>query len=276
VFVGPPDFAPDKRPFLTLSDDLVDREDPEPQFDAIDTEDEVADLLRRVFESVSLNDVDAQRRRALQGENAPRADFLIRAAPTPEIANRLRARLGRDGRPPQPPLGDARSMTDDDEGYRASDRNQLRRDVPRPFTELARDAHKVMTASRLLIPFLADDAERVRRLLRPPYALVRESEPGDPESPEGRRRPWDPEALLHDMRMPPYMRDSDATPLSLTRRQYVQVMSLLDHLSSLRARDVLFERERIAIAPRPGPTADELFVAFRDTDLTQSVPVPGA
>ena len=38
---------------------------------------------------------------------------------------------------------------------------------------------------------------------------------------------------LHDMRMPPYMRDSDAAPLSLTWRQYREVMALIDHLAAL-------------------------------------------
>jgi hypothetical protein len=34
------------------------------------------------------------------------------------------------------------------------------------------------------------------------------------------------------MRMPPYMRDADAFPLSLSWRQYREVMALIDRLST--------------------------------------------
>ena len=40
------------------------------------------------------------------------------------------------------------------------------------------------------------------------------------------------------MRMPPYMRDSDATPLSLTRRQYQFLMDVLARLESPGASDL--------------------------------------
>ncbi|MBV8409486.1 MAG: hypothetical protein JOY64_17800, partial [Alphaproteobacteria bacterium] len=36
-----------------------------------------------------------------------------------------------------------------------------------------------------------------------------------------------------DMRMPPYMRDSDENPLSITWRQYDLLMRFLDHLLEL-------------------------------------------
>jgi hypothetical protein len=35
---------------------------------------------------------------------------------------------------------------------------------------------------------------------------------------------------MHDMRMPPYMRDSDDNPLSLTWRQYATLMQLVEQL----------------------------------------------
>jgi hypothetical protein len=35
------------------------------------------------------------------------------------------------------------------------------------------------------------------------------------------------------MRMPPYMRDSDAAPLSLSWRQYREVMALINHLAAI-------------------------------------------
>jgi hypothetical protein len=37
------------------------------------------------------------------------------------------------------------------------------------------------------------------------------------------------------MRMPPYMRDSDANPLSITRRQYDLLMELLNKARQLKS-----------------------------------------
>ncbi len=275
VFVGPPDFAPDKRPFFSLVDDLLDRDEPDPEFDPAVTRLEVADLLRRVLESVSLNNVDLQRRRAVV-DNERELETLLDAADSLGISERIQARLGRGGVTPEPPLANEATMTDADEGYRASERNQLRADAPRPYAELARDAHSALTAYPTLMAFLARDADRVRRLLRQPYALVRESTPAEALPVAGRRRPWDPEAWLHDMRMPPYMRDSDASPLSLTRRQYVQVMSLLDELAPVAPAPRPRRRRERGLAPDEAPalSADELFARFRSTDVTTAVPEP--
>ena len=38
--------------------------------------------------------------------------------------------------------------------------------------------------------------------------------------------------MMHDARMPPYMRDSNYFPLSLSRRQYHLVMSFIDYLEA--------------------------------------------
>ncbi len=267
IFVGPPDYAPDKRPFLSLLDDLLDREAPDPEFNASQAEQDVADLLRRVFETVSLDDVDAQRRRAIL-ENSGNTGRLLAAAQSLGTAASLRARLGFETRERQPPLGNRDSMTEADVGYRAADRNQLRTDTRYPYSTLAAEAHAVLTSWPSLVQLLVDDADRIRRLVRPPYALVRESAPRQPRPPAGRRRPWDPDALLHDMRMPPYMRDSDASPLSLTRRQYIELMSLVDHLeAAARPELALVETEALV---REDP--EQLFQSFRRTDLTRDVP----
>jgi len=279
IFVGPPDFAPDKRPFVSLVDEFLDRESPEPPVDAVETQLEVADLFRRVYETVSLNNIDLQRRRGL-AENNANADDLVSAAETLGLGDHLRARLGRAGQPPSPPRADKATMTDQDVGFRAGDRNQLRGDTALPYSLLGRDAHIAMTALPRLLQFLTDDADRVRRLLRPPYAVISESDPASAVAPAGRRRPWDPEAWLHDMRMPPYMRDSDASPLSLTRRQYVQVMRLVDQLTEEAARGARLAADAgLAADPvSPGPPgaggADELFAAFRRSDVTAGVPEP--
>lgn len=269
VFVGPPDFGPDKRPFVSLLDDLLDRNEPDVEVDEPLAILEVTDLLRRVFETVSLDNIDLQRRRAILGDNAGNKDALLEAADRQGTGDALRARFES-----APPRADEASMTGEDVGFRAEDRHQLRTDTRLPFSALGRDAHAELTAMPVLLDFLRNNAERVRRMIRPPYALVRESEPSAPRQSAGFRRPWDPDAWVHDMRMPPYMRDSDASPLSLTRRQYVQLMALVDHLAG----------------PAPGPEAltggleevdaatspDELFAAFRRTDLTTGVPMTAA
>lgn len=267
VFVGPPDYGPDKRPFVSLVDDLVDRTEPDGELDEPLAALEVADLLRRVFETVSLDSVDRQRRRALLGENEPNRDFLLAAADDQGIGDSLRARYAVDPAIAAAPRADEASMTDADVGYRAADRHQLRTDTRLPFSALGRDAHAELTALPVLLEFLRDNAERVRRLIRPPYALVRESEPAAPRQSSGFRRPWDADAYVHDMRMPPYMRDSDASPLSLTRRQYTQLMGLVDSLAG--------PPDGVqALAEPEVASADELFAAFRRTDLTTAVPVP--
>ena len=267
IFVGPPDYAPDKRPFFSLLDDLLDREAPDPEFSPRRAEAEVADLFRRAFETVTLNNVDTQRRRGIL-ENAGNAGNALTASGSLGTLGSMRARLGFETRREDPPLANRESMTDDDVGYRAADRNQVKTDTAFPYSALAAETHAVLTDLPRLLQFLAEDADRVRRLVRPPYALVRESAPDEPRPPVGRRRPWDADVSLHDMRMPPYMRDSDASPLSLSRRQYVQLMSLVDHLAATAGAGLLAaDAESLA-----GQDPEELFRTFRLTDLTADVP----
>lgn len=73
VSAGPPDFAPDRRPFASLADDLADRELPaltDAEIADPITVTEVADLLRRVFETVSLTNLDALRTTMLRQNSA--------------------------------------------------------------------------------------------------------------------------------------------------------------------------------------------------------------
>jgi len=95
VFVGPPDYGPDKRPFVSLVDDLLDRTQPDVDTDEAQAALEVADLLRRVYETVSLNNIDLQRRRGLR-ENELNRDFLLQAADNQGLGDALRARYGVD------------------------------------------------------------------------------------------------------------------------------------------------------------------------------------
>ena len=100
-----------------------------------------------------------------------------------------------------------------------------------PYSSVAADVHGVLTDVEALTDFLRTFGVRVEQLLRPPYGAV--SELSQPPAPDPNPRFRDARIerdRLHDMRMPPYMRDSDATALSLTRRQYKQIMELVDRL----------------------------------------------
>jgi hypothetical protein len=112
------------------------------------------------------------------------------------------------------------------------------------FTDMARSAHAKLAEPHHLLEFLRSRADHVRRMIRPPYGHFAElahhpawdSVPSfnrasafHPHVPH--RDPRIGRDRQHDMRMPPYMRDSDDTPLSLTWRQYHALMDFLAYLS---------------------------------------------
>jgi hypothetical protein len=216
VFVGPPDFAPDRRPFVSLADDLADRELSAPPTlgptdDELSAAEEiVADLLQRVFETASLTNLDATRRRAIN-ENRGLTN------PAPNL-----------------PKLDAASMTKRDRPYAELSVDLDLTPTPRnpiPYADLVRDAHAKLADLDLLVEYLQLRGDHVRELLRPAYGSLKELDenPGDVPKPT-LRDPRVERDRAHDMRMPPYMRDSDATSLSLTRRQYLQVLALINRL----------------------------------------------
>jgi len=223
---GPPDFAPDRRPFMSLADDLADRELPAltaAQITEQVTVEEVADLLRRVFETVSLTNLDALRRMMLSGQQPNDPD------PVP-VTSLSASMTGVDR-----PLADkVPSIL----GPRATD-SRL------GYTEVAQDTHSEIADIDNMLNLFRTQADRIRHLLRPPFARIADlpAQPpdtlptdqlGTPPQPVLTPRERDPRVLrdgLHDMRMPPYMRDADAAPLSLSWRQYREVMALIDHLA---------------------------------------------
>jgi hypothetical protein len=101
-----------------------------------------------------------------------------------------------------------------------------------------------MCDSPILRAFLSRDPNRVRRIVRPPFAYVAELPkiPGVQPDPKvdfadrdglddiTYRDPRTIKGQTYDMRMPPYMRHSMGVPLSVTRRQYDQLMKYLDLL----------------------------------------------
>jgi hypothetical protein len=217
AFVGPPDFAPDRRPFMSLVDDLADRElgfpSPVTSDDVAAAELEIADLFQRVSETVSLANLDALRRNA--------------------IADNVRA--GVDGFT-TPPRTDNQTMTKADVPFAdltAQIVQQPTPQAPLPYTDAAQVAHQRLAEMDDLLEFLRIRGDRVRQMVRPPYGYFRELAPNpapDATPNPVHRDPRISRDSAHDMRMPPYMRDADASALSVTHRQYLQLMALLDFL----------------------------------------------
>jgi hypothetical protein len=216
--VAPPDYAPDRRFFLTLADDLCDRDAPlieDP------TADEIADLFQRVYETLSLQNVDYTRDRALNRDNAS-YDLPHPATPPREDTGSL-----------------TRLDTVDDEIYAIKappllPRSQGPAIPPAPpagtYGTIARGVHEPLADELPLLDFLRSNADRVRKLIRPPWAAFTELQPTPGIKPRvgPRRDPRRQEDQAHDMRMPPYMRDESPFALSLTRREYLMIERFLE------------------------------------------------
>jgi hypothetical protein len=68
-------------------------------------------------------------------------------------------------------------------------------------------------------------------MIRPAYGAFDQLSPtvaADRHPDPGFRDPRITRDQMHDMRMPPYMRDETASALSLTRRQYVELMAYVE------------------------------------------------
>ncbi|HSW07611.1 hypothetical protein [Aquabacterium sp.] len=223
AFVGPPAFAPDRRPFYSVADDLADRDLPlvpvTPE-NYHQVKAEVVQLFRRVFETAASMNMDAARTEALQDNEA------MSAPPSPRL----------------PQTGPA-SMTEADQPYIDRTPDLTLNQPPTEFTTSVRGdrlsytqavpfVHSQLMEEAVLIDFLRRRHAHVRRLLRPAFGLITEwhAEALPPPDPNFR----DPRVvrdLMHDMRMPPYMRDAYYVPLSLTRRQYRMMIDFLDLLA---------------------------------------------
>ncbi len=234
VMTGPPDFAPDRRPFYTIADDLADREI-EPELVTKDNAKrvwlEIANLFRRAYETVSLLNLDAARTRALQ-ENVLRETGYLHLS-------------GQDSAlSPDGPRTDGASMTKDDTSF--VDRVQFLT-LPQgaslfsasvapdrlPYTQASHFVHAQMMDEGILLDFLRRRHAHVDKLLRPAFGAVGELSESPSSTPDPHMR--DPRVLrdsMNDMRMPPYMRDACFFPLSLTRRQYRELLGFLAYATT--------------------------------------------
>jgi hypothetical protein len=213
VFSSCPDFAPDRRPFQSFADDLADR-DFGPVEDK-DLENDICHLFTRVFETASMVNLDATRNHGIL-ENS-----LF------DVPN-----------PPGLPKIDKDTMTAEDAPYAdLTATKEFLSDYSHahglPYTDVARDAHTPLADRNTLLELLQSRREHVEGIVRPPFARVRQLSDTPASEPNRRfRDPRVPRDTVQDMRMPPYMRDSDENPLSITHRQYDALIRLLETLSN--------------------------------------------
>jgi hypothetical protein len=236
VFSGPPDFAPDHRHFYSMADDLADRQLPPARVDETSYSDawaEISDLFRRAFETGRLMNLDAARTRALEENLLWLAKFGVEHLPEAQLRPKINCES----------MTLKESMTLEDKPYidkiptlmldpAPSLFSRLGPHAPLPYAEALPFIHQQMLEEPILIDFLRRRADHIRVLMRPPFASWSELSDHHPAT-EPNPRHRDPRVLrdrLHDMRMPPYMRDANFYPLSLTRRQYLELMAFLDLL----------------------------------------------
>jgi hypothetical protein len=215
VFVGPPHYAPDRRPFYSMVDELADRDPasvaPTPQPELDEVEHAVFDLFRRIFETASMMNIERQRNVEIDFNRA-QTDFAEVEAYPRIFEGTMQPEDKINGEDLLSPL--AKSYLED----------APVKDAPAlalPRWELAQEQHAEMANLEYLIWFLAQSPDRLRNIIRPPFAWLRElHEEPRKHDPRDLRDPRIPRDRAHDMRMPPYMRDSDFSALSLTRRQW--------------------------------------------------------
>jgi len=231
VLVGPPDFAPDRRPFYSIADDLADRDLDSVQVNK-DTEqvtaEEIQDLFHRIYETISLMSLDSARTRSIRENDSNEQKPNFRDMP--QI--------------------DKRSLSGEDVPYVDKSPDLLISSAPQeesisvkrdrlPYKKVAHFVHTPLTDIDTLIHFFRTHQTHIERLIRPPFGHFHQLTDNPPPNSEPNPDFRDPRILrdkLYDMRMPPYMRDSDANPLSLTRRQYEELMALVKLLNEPQAK----------------------------------------
>ena len=218
VFVAPPDFAPDRRPFLSLADELNDRTAARagpPEGEQLD--DWVEDLFERIYETVSLMNVDFWRAtRGLPGLTGTR---LAGAAIAEDQVG-----------PPDQAMGSRDALRDRDFAIAAPST-----DVPLPLSEHARSRHRTLSGVEELRDLVARQPDRLKALIRQPFEVEDGEQGGD----------------VTTMRMPPFMRQSNALPLTLAAWQYDLVMQWAS--TAVRSAPAV----AAAVAPPAAPVADE-------------------
>ena len=195
IFVAPPDFAPDRRPFLSLADELNDRTADaaarNATLSAADLDVWVEDLFERIRETVALLNVDLQRNRIA----------------TTLADNQLTALIPKDKTPrPKDAMGGRDPLRNRDFWVSAPNTPN-----PLPLTKHARMRHLAMSDLQGLRDLVRLKPGRLKELIREPF----EVRPGERMS-QGN--------VLTTMAMPPFMRNSNGLGLSLSSWQYELLM----------------------------------------------------
>ncbi|HEV2866581.1 MAG TPA: hypothetical protein VGX37_08695 [Allosphingosinicella sp.] len=248
LLVGPPDFAPDRRPFLSVADELNDRDAQAEARNAAMAGPEldlwVADLFERIYECVAQLNVDFWRDQ--NGMNVPPAGLA--ATPIP---------------------GDGLPRPTWSMGSRDALRNRTLRvaeaadDLPLPLAAHARERHRSLSDVEALRAFVLANPARLAQLIRAPF----EAEPN-----EGLRST--------SMRMPPFMAQSTfLTPLTLAAWQYDLLFKWVDQLLAAPTAPAVPVVERVAlegvIAPaRPAPASVEPAPVAAEPARPEAGPAP--
>ena len=202
VFVAPPDFAPDRRPFLSLADELNDRaSDGTSRTAAMSPEDRevwVQDLFERIYETVSLFNVDLWRRAKAITLTGGR---LAPAIPNDHTREEKRAMGGRD------------KLRNGFFALQAESQN-----VRLPLTAHARMRHRALSDLEGLRDFITQNPGRLATLIRRSF----EAAAGETSDGIG----------VTTMQMPPFMRNSNAGPLTLSPWQYDLLMAWVDAIEA--------------------------------------------
>ena len=176
IGAGPPQYAPDRRPFLSLADEINDRQHDRLRDQSL-TDDELArwieDLFERVFETVLAMDVDWWR--------------ALAARPLAPDERRPSAIPG-DGVPqPERAMGGLDRLRDGDIAIPPPSPNQ-----PQPLSQRARDRHRNLSDLKQLIALVRGHPNRIEELVRPTFSSPERDQNGQ------------------GMQMPPFMRNSNA------------------------------------------------------------------
>jgi hypothetical protein len=202
VFVAPPDFGPDRRPFLSLADELNDRSADSATrnagMSAAERDAWVEDLFERVYETVSLLNVDCYR--------SQRGARLSGARLAPALKNDK--------------VVPARQAMGSEDALRNSFYTVIAPSPDRrlPLSLHARRQHRAISDIQALRDFIAQHPDRIQRLVRGPFEVE------DIEN-----------ANETTMRMPPFMRQSNAQPLTLASWQYELLIAWADAIQAAQA-----------------------------------------
>lgn len=189
IAIGPPDFAPMSRPFVSLQDGLSDRmlrEDiRESDIDDDELEAIVADVFERALETSDLMNKDAQNDRSRRNNN-PSISSNDLPPPSANFESSPRRTLWASSNP-QATANPVSAQSHQVDAMPVSQRGQR--------------IHRRYNAIEYLRDRLKEEPDLIEKWLR----LPRDNEP------------------LFDRRMPALMRGSDGQPMHLTRRQYQMI-----------------------------------------------------